>query len=62
MRRRLLIALLGFGAFAGFASGLASLHCHRFHGGYGYGPFHHADFERHVADVCTDAALRAQRR
>ena len=53
------MVLLGVGAVAGFASGFARL-CH---GGWGhYGPGGHFDrqteFERHVAQTCTDAALR----
>jgi len=47
MARRFVMFLLGAGAIAGFASA--------FH--------HHFErreaFERHLADVCTDAALRA---
>ena len=55
MKRRLLIALLGFGTLFGFGSGISSMaHWH-----------HHqnarrAAFERHVADVCVDAAYRAR--
>ena len=55
MGRKVLMVLLGLGAVAGFASGFAHL-C------YGYGHFgpgaRHGDFERHVADTCTEAALR----
>ena len=58
MARRLLMVLLAIGAVAGFASGFARL-CY---GGWGHpmgGRFdRHAEFERHVADTCTDAALR----
>jgi hypothetical protein len=59
MGRKVLMVLLGLGAVAGFASGFARL-CY---GGYGhFGPGarfgHHADFEKHVADTCTEAALR----
>ncbi len=55
MKRKLLIALLAFGTVGGFGSGIASMAC-----------FHHhaaerrAAFERHVADVCVEAAHRAQ--
>jgi hypothetical protein len=61
MRRRLLIGLLGLGTVVGFGSGLASLFCA---GGYGR---HHAwhrraAFEQHVADLCTQAALRTQKK
>ena len=54
MRRRALILLLGFGTVAGFAAGFAHLHHH--------GCSRHAGFERHVASVCADAALRADKR
>lgn len=55
MKRKLLIALLAFGTVAGFGSGIASMAC-----------WHHraearrAAFERHVADVCVEAAYRAR--
>jgi hypothetical protein len=45
---RLPIVLLTFGAIVGFASAA--------HHGF---QSRHEAFERHVADVCTDAALRA---
>ena len=50
MKRPLLIALLTLGTVGGFAHGFASLRHH-----------HHrrARFERHVAQVCVDAARRA---
>jgi hypothetical protein len=48
---RILTMLLVVGAVAGFAS--AARH--------GYRERHDA-FERHVADLCTDAALRATHR
>ncbi|MBL8603415.1 MAG: hypothetical protein JNK72_15930 [Myxococcales bacterium] len=44
---RLKIALLTLGTVLGFASGFASLACHRH--------ARRADFERHVAAVCTEA-------
>jgi hypothetical protein len=48
MKRRILIIVLGLGTIAGFGSGIASaVHHHR---------AHRAAFERHVADLCTDAA------
>jgi len=56
MRRRILIGLLAFGAIGGFAAGFARLACHRYDGGW-HG--RHEAFERRVADVCADAALRA---
>lgn len=51
MGRRLLMVVLGLGAVAGFGAGFARL-CH--------GPGHErrADFERRVADACTESALR----
>jgi hypothetical protein len=46
--RKLLIAALAMGAVGGFASGFASMrHCHN---------SRRASFERHVAQVCVDAA------
>jgi len=57
MKRKLLIALLAFGTVAGFGSGIASLACghHRAHA-------RRAAFERHVAELCVDAARRADER
>lgn len=45
------MVLLGLGAIGGYASGFAHMHaCQR----------HHRDaFERHVADVCVNAAKGA---
>lgn len=59
MGRRILMVLLGVGAVAGFASGFA----HLCYGGWGqHGPGgrfdRQSEFERHVAETCTDAALR----
>lgn len=58
MGRKILMVVLGLGAVAGFGSGFARLR----HGGWGHGPGgrfeRHAELERHVADTCTDAALR----
>ena len=48
MKRKILIALLALGTLGGFAGGVASLACHR--------RSHHAQFERHVAKLCADAA------
>lgn len=56
MKRRLLIALLAFGTVFGFGSGFASMACRAHHGR----DARRAAFERHVADVCVDAALRAR--
>lgn len=55
MKRKLLIALFAFGTVAGFGSGIASTACwhHRAHA-------RRAAFERHVAEVCVDAARRAE--
>jgi hypothetical protein len=48
MRRRILMVLLGIGAVGGYAAGFAHMHeCHR---------ARTAAFERHVAEVCVDAA------
>jgi hypothetical protein len=57
MRRKLLIALLALGTVGGFGSGIASLSrgCRSHHE-------RRAAFERHVADVCTEAAFRARDR
>lgn len=57
MKRKALIALLALGALGGFAAGFGHLRC----GGH-HGWARRAQFERHVADLCTDAALRAQKR
>ncbi|MEM9075150.1 MAG: hypothetical protein AAGE52_42020 [Myxococcota bacterium] len=53
MKRKLLIGLFTFGTLAGFGSGIASVKHH-----------HHrrAHFERHVAQLCVDAARRADAR
>jgi hypothetical protein len=57
MKRKLLIALLAFGTIGGFSSGIASMACwhHRSHD-------RRAAFERHIADVCVEAAYRARER
>ena len=53
MRRpRLLAFLLGVGALAGFASGMHQLRWHRW--------AQRAAFERHVAELCVDAARSGQ--
>ena len=56
MGRRILMVLLGAGALAGFASGFA----HLCHGGWGpHGRFdRRGEFERRVADTCTESARR----
>ncbi len=56
IKRGALIALFSFGTIAGFGSGIASVACHA-------GSCHQsrrAEFEDHVADVCTRAAERVQ--
>jgi hypothetical protein len=55
MRRRLLIGLLALGTIGGFGSGIASM--------MGAGRCHQSRreaFERHVAQVCVDAAMRSR--
>jgi hypothetical protein len=63
MGRKFLMVLLGVGAVAGFASGFARM-CHGGFGHYGTGGRfdHHSDFERRVADTCTDSALKVYQR
>jgi hypothetical protein len=51
IKRRILVAVLGLGTLAGFASGFHSVHCHARQ--------RHEAFERHVAAVCIDAAKHA---
>ena len=48
MRRRFLIALFAFGTLAGYGAGFASMSC-RAHQ-------RRANFERHVAHICAEAA------
>jgi hypothetical protein len=48
MKRRILVVLLALGTIGGYASGFASLSRH--HEG------RRAAFERHVAQICVDAA------
>jgi hypothetical protein len=53
MRRRIAIVLLALGTVGGYASGFASLHqCHA----------RRSAWERHVAQVCIDAAQAGQHR
>jgi hypothetical protein len=52
MKRRFLIGLLAFGTVAGFGSGFFRLGAHSYE--------RRAAFERHVADLCADSALRAR--
>jgi hypothetical protein len=56
MRRRILIVLLSLGVVGGYGSALAHLvHCR------GHHQARREAFERHVAQVCTQAALDARR-
>ncbi|HJL22083.1 MAG TPA: hypothetical protein RMH80_07610, partial [Polyangiaceae bacterium LLY-WYZ-15_(1-7)] len=48
MKRNILLALLSVGTVGGFGAGFASLHHHHRH--------RRAHFERHVAQVCLEAA------
>lgn len=57
MKRKVIIALLGLGTVVGYGAGVARLACAK--GGFGGHTARRAAFERHVADVCVDAALRA---
>jgi hypothetical protein len=54
MRRKILITLLALGTVGGYGAGFASLACHASSARH-----RRADFERHVAQVCVDAARRA---
>lgn len=59
MRRKIWIVLLSLGVIVGFGAGFARLHHYRHHGHWGSGhPGRHAAFERHVAEVCTQAAAK----
>ncbi|HKY40875.1 MAG TPA: hypothetical protein VJN18_33300 [Polyangiaceae bacterium] len=60
MGRKFLMVLLGLGAVAGFGAGLSRL-CHGSWRHYGHGGRwdRHAEFERRVADTCTESAKRA---
>jgi hypothetical protein len=52
MKRKILIVLLSLGTVGGFGAGFASMghkSCHR-----------RAAFERHVSQLCVDAALRSR--
>jgi hypothetical protein len=55
MRRPFLTAFLVVGAVLGYSSGIFHL-VH--HGSFAHGDGREA-FERHIADVCTESALRA---
>jgi hypothetical protein len=52
MRKRILMVLLAIGAAGGYATGFAHMHkCRR---------DRHSAFERHVAEVCIEAANHAK--
>lgn len=57
MARRLVIVLLGVGAVLGFGFGIARLSYGYHFGHYGYGS-QRAEFEAHIAEVCTKAASK----
>jgi hypothetical protein len=61
MGRKVLMVVLALGAVGGFAAGFARL-CHGGYGHWGHGPGgregRRAEFERHIADTCTEAAKR----
>ena len=52
IKRKLLIAALAFGTVGGFASGFASLRCHRQH--------RQSHFRKTVTSICADAIREAQ--
>lgn len=52
MKRKLLIVALAMGTVGGFASGLASLRCHRHH--------RYAHFKKEVTEICAEAVRQAQ--
>ena len=52
MRRPFLLFLLALGALIGFGSGVQQLRWHRW--------AQRAAFERHVAEICVDAARSGQ--
>lgn len=57
MKRKALIALLGIGTIFGFSTGFASMSHHWHH----RAEQRRAAWEAHVADVCVEAAQRADR-
>lgn len=52
MKRKLLIVALSLGTVGGFASGFASLRCHRHH--------RYAHFKHEVTQICAEAVRQAQ--
>jgi hypothetical protein len=68
MRRKILIAVLALGTVVGYGAFFARLACHR-GGGPGYAGWgggwrgeRQEAFDRHVAELCSDAALRSRPR
>jgi hypothetical protein len=55
MKRKIIIGLLALGTIGGFALGFARL-C----GGHRHHAWHGQRFEQRVAEICTQAALKAQ--
>ena len=65
MGRSLIKVVLILGVIFGLASGCAGVHHHRWHHGAWSGSWHghhRAEFEKHVAELCTEAALNTQRK
>jgi hypothetical protein len=60
IRRRILIVLLSLGTFGGFASGFHSLRNHSCGASSSSCSWQRDSFERHVAQVCADAALHPE--
>lgn len=54
MKRKLMMGILALGVVGGYGWGFATLGCHRHHA-----QERRASFERHVAQICVDAALQA---
>jgi len=54
VKRRIVMAILAAGAIGGYAMGIHGA-CHRHHD-------RRAAFERHVAEVCVDAARRSDQK
>lgn len=53
IKRKALIVLLSLGTLGGFASGFASLRCHRHHSP-------HNSWRHTVTNICADAIRQAQ--
>jgi hypothetical protein len=65
MKRKAILGLLLLGSIAGFGFGALRLAHYRHHVAFGHGVGGRSferrlAFERHVADLCVDAALRAR--